>query len=51
MPVQQIHHWWVAHYEQDTTRKGILAALKQVVESGDVGAGLKLQYAQASRGS
>lgn len=29
----------------DTTWKGILTALKQVVETGDVGTGLKLQYA------
>ncbi|USX48175.1 SRPBCC domain-containing protein [Lentzea sp. HUAS12] len=29
----------------DSTWKGILAALKQVVESGDVGTGLKFQYA------
>ena len=29
----------------DTTWKTILAALKQVVESGDVGAGLRFQYA------
>ena len=29
----------------DTTWKGILAALKQVVEDGDVGTGLKFQYA------
>ncbi len=29
----------------DTTWKGILTALKQVVESGDVGGGLKFQYA------
>ena len=28
----------------DATWKGILAALKQVVESGDVGTGVKLQY-------
>ncbi|SDP86024.1 Uncharacterized conserved protein YndB, AHSA1/START domain [Lentzea jiangxiensis] len=29
----------------DSTWKGILAALKQVVETGDVGSGLKVQYA------
>lgn len=40
---------WPAGVEKldkvDSTWRGILVALKQVVESGDIGAGLKFQYA------
>ncbi|WP_433270246.1 SRPBCC domain-containing protein [Actinosynnema sp. CS-041913] len=32
-------------HKVDSTWKSVLAALKQVVETGDIGAGLKLQYA------
>ncbi|MFC5289024.1 SRPBCC domain-containing protein [Actinokineospora guangxiensis] len=32
-------------HKVDATWKGVLAALKDVLENGDIGAGLKLQYA------